>query len=116
MRAVTHPQARARHLARQARSDALRDLREGHEVWITVPDLDARCLVRARVVPVPDEVTFFSCDPKVLCLVERRLQAAIVVQMNGLRVVGSGRRLNYRIHWRYIFGWVRETHPIKRTS
>ena len=117
MTPTTHAQQRKKHLARQARSDALKVPRAGLPTWITVPDLDDGGLLhRCRVLPVPwDDSSFtFYGGKKALCLVESKLQVATIVDKDGVKVYNSGGLTsgNYHIPFKRIFGIVSEQHPI----
>jgi len=103
---------RRRHLARQARSDALKKLKtglkDGEEVWITVPDFDKpTVLVRCRVEPMSTNPLFnFYGGAKVICLVHGKLRAATIVDNDGRKIWGTG----YHIPDKAIFGMVVEMH------
>lgn len=117
---TTHTQQRKQHKARQARSDALKELRAGQPVWITVPDYDGGGLQRCRVLPVPWEdpsFTFYG-GQKALCLVERKLQVATIVEKDGVKVYNSGgpNSGNYHIPFKRIFGIVAEQHAISEDA
>lgn len=100
-------QKRKKHLARQARSDALKTLRAGESVWITVPDFDNGGIARCRVMPIPYGASFEG-GKKTLCLLRNKLQAAIIVEKDGIRVYN----IQYHIQMKKLFGLVVESHPI----
>lgn len=108
MKHTTHADERARHLARQARSDALKTLRGGLETWITVPDFDAGGVVRCRVAPLDATFSFYG-GKKALCLLEGELQAALIVEKDGTKVYKRA----YHVPTKKIFGVVLESHPVK---
>ena len=75
---------------------------------ITAPDFDTGEICRCWVLPVPwDDVTFDFCGgKKALCLVERQLQVAVIVEKDGIKIYNNG----YHVPQRRIFGLIKQQH------
>lgn len=77
--------ARKQHLARQARSDALKRLREGLPVEVQALTENGSKLVTVR--PLKEDEPF-SHQP-VLCVFGRKLRVMTFVEKDGLRVLNN---------------------------
>lgn len=96
--------ARRRHLARQARQDAITKLKLGETVTISAWDADAGGGYRNfQVKPFTDETNVFSGD-RVLIHMENKIQVATFIDKDGQKVLSKNSA--YYIRWEQILGVV----------
>ena len=96
-------ETRKRHLARQARQDALSKLKLGETVTISAWDADAGGGYRNfRVQPCPEDADLSGS--KILIHMESKIQAATFIDKDGQKVLSKNGV--YHIRWDQILGVV----------
>ncbi len=93
--------ARKRHLARQARQDAISKLKLGEIVTISAWDADAGGYHTFRVKPYTEDSFVFSGN-RILLKMENKIQVATLIDKDGQKV-GSKNGVYY-IRWEQILG------------